>query len=115
MTKPSRIGWWALCVVLFSSCQPSTFLIGKDRSYAYFGRERAKQYQELCVRNELRSILTDSGLTDDMKSDLYEYVCSEQRSYDKVASLYLFLTPEEKKSLMTSFVKHGYEVNYVNC
>jgi hypothetical protein len=115
MTKLSRIGWWALCVVLFSSCHPSTFLIGKDGSYAYFGRGRPHLYQELCVRDELRSILSESGLPDDMKGDFYEYACSEQRSYDKVVSLYLFLTPEEKERLKASFVKHGYEVNHVNC
>ncbi len=104
-----------LCAIFAAGCSPATFLISKDGESAFFGRERSSFYRLLCTGEELKTILADADLSSDVKNDLYHYTCSDQRSYDKVVSLYVFLTPDEKKKLKSAFIKHGYEVNYLNC
>jgi hypothetical protein len=104
-----------LCMALLSGCGPSTFLINKAGTSAYFGRNSQYLNKMLCRKDELRLILADADLPREMESDLYRYNCSEERSYDKVISLYLFLTPAEKMRLKRAFEKHGYEVNRLHC
>ncbi len=105
----------ALCVVLLAGCGPSTFLIDKAGTSAYFGRNNQYLNKKLCTSGELRLILADADLPREIESDFYRYTCSEERSYDKVISLYLVLTPVEKMQLKRAFEKHGYEVNRLHC
>jgi len=105
----------ALCVVLLAGCGPSTFLIDKAGTSAYFGRNNQYLNKKLCTSDELRLILADADLPGEIESDFYRYTCSEERSYDKVISLYLVLTPAEKLQLKRAFEKHGYEVNRLHC
>lgn len=102
-------------LILFTGCAPTTFLIGKDGNAAYFGRDRACFRKLLCIRGELDAVLASAELTNDQKKDFRTYVCSDERSFEKVLSLYLFLTPDEKSSLKKAFEKHGYDVNYIRC
>lgn len=104
-----------LCVLLFAGCGPSTFLIDKAGNSAYFGRNNQFLNKKLCTTDELRLILADADLPREMESDFYRYSCSAERSYDKVISLYLVLTPVEKLQLKRAFEKHGYEVNRLHC
>lgn len=101
---------------LLAGCAPSTFLIQKGTSNAYyFGSESKKAYEMLCSGGELKKVLRDAELHEDIKDELYRYVCTEARSFDKVVSLYIFLTPEEKKNLKSAFVKHDFIINTVRC
>ena len=102
-------------MILVAGCSPSTFLINKAGTSSYFGNNSPFLHKMLCTRNELRLILADADLPREMQSDFYRYTCSEERSYDKVISLYLVLTPVEKKQLKRAFEKHGYEVNRLHC
>ena len=104
-----------LCVLLFAGCGPSTFLIDKAGTSAYFGSNSPFLHKMLCTRDELRLILADADLPRVMENDFYRYTCSEERSYEKVISLYLILTPVEKMQLKRAFEKHGYEVNRLHC
>jgi hypothetical protein len=106
-----------LCLIpaVVAACGPATFLIERDGTSAFFGRERPYLHTMLCDHAELKVVLRDADLPADVQNDFYRYACSEQRSYDKVASLYLFLTPREKINLKKAFEKHGYRVNYVPC
>jgi hypothetical protein len=105
----------ALCMVLLAGCGPSTFLIDKAGTSAYFGSKSPFLHKMLCTRDELRLILADADLPREMEGDFYRYTCSEERSYEKVISLYLILTPVEKMRLKRSFEKYGYEVNHLHC
>ena len=104
-----------LCAVLFAGCGPSMFLISKAGTSANFERENPFLRRMLCERGELSLVLANAGLPQDLKADFYRYVCSDERSYDKVVSLYLFLTPEEKNRLKKSFKRQGYDVNSLPC
>jgi hypothetical protein len=104
-----------LCMVLLAGCGPSTFLINKAGTSSYFGSNSPFLHKMLCTRDEFRLILADADLPREVESDFYRYTCSEQRSYEKVISLYLFLTPVEKMQLKRAFEKHGYEVNRLHC
>lgn len=104
-----------LPVLFLAACGPSTFIVTKDGYAGYFGRDQAFLRTLLCVRGDLEAVLASAVLPEEIKSDFRRYVCSEERSYDKVLSLYLFLTPDEKKSLKSAFEKQGYEINNVHC
>lgn len=106
---------WFLCAALLAGCGPTTFLIDKDGTFAYFGREKPYLHKTLCMREELKTILADAELPQEIQNDLQRAVCSDERSSDKVVSLYLFLTPEEKQKLKKAFEKHGYKVNQLSC
>lgn len=102
--------------LLISGCTPATFLIQKGNSMAYyFGTESRGAYKLLCESGDLKKVLRDAELPEDIKNDFYEYTCTESRSKEKVFSLYTFLTPEEKKSLKQAFVRHNYTINSVPC
>jgi hypothetical protein len=104
-----------LCMVLLTGCRPATFLIDRSGSSSYFGRNSPYLQKVLCTKGDLRLILADADLPEGLESDFYRYTCTEEKSYDKVISLYLFLTPAEKKRLKKAFEKHGYAVNHLHC
>jgi hypothetical protein len=105
----------AVCAVLFAGCGPTTFLIGKAGSYTNFGRDKPFFRKMLCERGELSRILANADLPQDLENDFYRYTCTKERSYDKVVSLYLFLTPAEKTRLKNAFKRQGYQVNSLPC
>ncbi len=112
--KKALMSLLALAFVL-AACKPTTFVITKgDRGY-YFGRESKSLQNMLCKTSDFKKILRDAKIPADVKSQFYEYVCSDRASKEKVVSLYTFLTPEEKKSLKRAFGRHGYTVNYIPC
>lgn len=113
-TLRGMISSLVFCFFLIS-CGPSTFLISKENRAYYFGRESDNLHRILCESGDLESVLNGTHIRDDLKSELYKYNCTEARSEQKVISLYLFLTPEEKKELKRSFVLHDYVINYVPC
>lgn len=98
-----------------SGCSPSTFIISKNGRAYYFGRESDRLYDTLCLSGDLKSILDETPLPGKIHDDLYNYSCSEERSEKKVIATFLFMTPEEKKALKSSFIRHGYTINYVPC
>ena len=104
-----------LAALALSACGPSTFLINRDGVSSYFGRGGGTLQKRLCAGNDLAAILSDANLPADIREDFTIYSCSKERSSEKVLSLYLFLTPEQKKDLKQAFVRHGYEVNHINC
>jgi len=104
------------CLALVAACAgPSTFLLGKNGDYEYFGKDRPYLRKLLCKQGELEAVLSSAALPADRKKDFQRYICSDERSYDKVISLYLFLSPEEKRSLKKAFEQQGYEVNRMPC
>lgn len=102
-------------LLLLSGCAPSTFLFNNGIRAYYFGSESKGAYKMLCKSGDLGNILRDADLPEEIKKDVYEYACTEHRSNEKVISLYTFLTPEEKKSLKRSFIRHNYTINSVPC
>ncbi len=104
-----------LIAFALSACGPSTFLINRDGVSSYFGRERGDLQKRLCMGNDLAAILSDTDLPSDIRDDFTTYSCSNERSSEKVLSLYLFLTPEQKHDLKQAFGRHGYEVNRISC
>ena len=104
-----------LCATLFVGCGPSTFLIEKDGSSAYFGSDRPFLRSMLCSRGDLKTILAHADLPADVRGDFLRYVCSDNRSFESTTSLYLFLSPEEKSRLKKAFEQQGYRGNYINC
>lgn len=100
---------------LLAGCAPSTFIFNNGKRSYYFGSESKGAYKMLCESGELKKILRDAELSEEIKKDFYEYACSEQRSNERVISLYTFLTPDEKKQLKKAFTRHHYKVNAVAC
>lgn len=100
---------------LLVGCGPTTFLVGKDDRYAFFGRTNTSLAKDLCATGELRTILDDATIPAIAKDGFYRYICTPEYNRDMVLSIYAFMTPEEKKELMRAFIRHGYDVNLVHC
>ncbi len=106
---------FAIAALLFTACQPSTFLISKGNRAYYFGRQSSSLKQILCDSGDFKKVLRDTKMPEHLKDDFYRYVCTKEASKEKVIALYNFLTPDERKSLKRAFVRHGYAINYVPC
>jgi len=101
--------------LVLAGCAPGTFIVSNGIKAYYFGSESKGAYKMLCESGELKKVLRDADLPEEVRKDFYAYACSEERSNKKVISLYTFLTPEEKKSLKRSFIRHDYTINSVPC
>lgn len=113
-----RLGKFLLAAALLAAlagCAPTTFLVSKDGSSIYFGRRNSALAARLCSSGELTGILDRADIRRIARDGLYRYNCTDEYSRDKVLSLYLFLSPEEKQELMRAFVSFGYEVNLIRC
>ncbi|MGC2063309.1 MAG: hypothetical protein WA610_10030 [Thermodesulfovibrionales bacterium] len=104
-----------LTLGLLAACGPTTFIISKDNRAYYLGRKSENLHTMLCKSGDLELILSETIMPDDLKKELYRFNCTEERSKEKVLSLYLFLTPEEKEDFKSVFRRHGYTINYVPC
>lgn len=102
-------------VLTLVGCAPSTFIISKDDRAYYFGRESKVLRVMLCDSGDLKRILSETIMPENLKEDLLRYNCSEDQSEKKVIATFLFLTPEEKDDLKSAFIRHGYVINYVPC
>lgn len=104
----------ALSVLTLTAGCSSTFLVSKDGRGYFFGRDRDELYRMLCDSGDLKKILEDTNLLQDVKDNLYKYNCT-QRSGDKVKEIYASLTVEQRKDLRTAFKMNGYDINYLPC
>jgi len=102
-------------LLFFAGCGPSTFILNKDGVAAYFGREEGFLHTLLCDAGDLKKVLSETGIPGNIQQDLYRYNCTAERSAEKLISLYLYLSPEEKLELQRAFKKHDYVINYINC
>ncbi len=105
----------ALLCALSAGCGPTTFIISKDNRAYYLGRKSESLHTMLCKSGDLERILSETIMPEDLKKELYRFNCTAERSKEKVISLYLFLTPEEKEDFQSVFRRHGYTINYVPC
>ncbi len=101
--------------VLLAGCTTTTFIVSKDGRAYYLGRKGRGLYDMICKSGDLKTVLSETSLTDDLKEEFYRYSCTDEQSKEKVVALYTFLTPEEKKQLKSGFWRHGYDINYVPC
>ena len=104
-----------LAVLFFAGCATTTFIVSKDGRAYYLGTKSNALYNMLCRSGDLEHALAETSVPDDLKKDFYRYNCSEERSREKVISLYTFFTPVEKEELKSAFRRHGYDINYVPC
>lgn len=102
-------------ISLSIGCGPTTFLVGKDGYFTFFGRKNTQLAKDLCTSGELRIILDDAKIPAIARDGLFRHTCTAEYSRDTVLSIYAFMTPDEKKELMRAFARHGYEVNDVHC
>ena len=100
---------------LLVGCGPTTFLVGKDGYYTFFGRMNTRLAKNLCTTGELRTILDDALIPAIAKDGLFRHICTAEYSREMVLSIYAFMTPEEKRELWRAFTRRGYEVNLVHC
>ena len=104
-----------LVLFLIFSCAPSTFLISKSGHTYYLGRDDKTLRAMLCDSGDLKAILAEADIPDDIKKDLMAYNCTDQHSGQMVISTYLLLSPDEKETLKSAFIRHGYTVNSMAC
>ncbi|MDA8099309.1 MAG: hypothetical protein M0042_06755 [Nitrospiraceae bacterium] len=102
-------------LLALAGCGSTTFLVGKDGYYTFFGRKNTDLGKALCTTGELRTILDDAQIPGIAKDGFFRYSCTPEYSRDMVLSIYTFMTPDEKKELMRAFARRGYEVNLVHC
>ena len=102
-------------ISLLAGCGPTTFLVGKNGYYTFFGRQNTDLGKDLCASGELQLILSDASIPAIARDGFFRHICTQEYSRDLVLSIYAFMTPEEKKELMRAFTRRGYEVNLVHC
>lgn len=115
MKKTSLLITAAVAISLLAACGPTTFLLGKNGEYAFFGRRNTDLGKELCRSGEMRAILDDAGIPSIARDGFYRYICTQEYNWETVQSIYAFMTPEEKRELMRAFARRGYDVNLVSC
>ena len=103
----------ALCLTVMAGCS-KTFVVTKDGRGYFFGSSRDELYKMLCESGDLKKILNDTHLPQEIKDSLFKYNC-EERSGDKVKEIYAGLTPEQRRELRLTFQLHGYDINYLPC
>lgn len=104
-----------LALPLLASCGPTTFLVSRDGYSTYLGRKTTDLGIRLCTSGDLQGVLASADIPPIAKDGFYRYICTNEYNWDKVVSIYQFLSPDEKKDLMRAFAKFGYEVNLVRC
>jgi len=115
MTRTHAAIWTIALALFLGGCGPATFILNKDGVAAYFGRENGFLHTLLCDRGDLKQVLSETSIPANIQNDLYRYNCTAERSADKIISLYLYLSPEEKLELKHAFTKHDYRINYMSC
>jgi hypothetical protein len=115
MRRCRRMLTGLLTILFLAGCATTTFIVSKDGRAYYLGTKSNAMYAMLCKSGDLEHLLAEISVPDDLKKDFYRYNCSEERSKEKVASLYTFFTPAEKEELKSAFRRHGYDINYVPC
>lgn len=104
-----------MLTIFFTGCSSTTFIISKNSKAYYFGRDSKVLRAMLCDSGELKEILSETTIEEDIRNELYRYNCTDEHSKEKVVSIYLFLSPEEKEQLKRAFRNHDYTINYVPC
>ena len=102
-------------VALFTAGCTSTFLAHKDGKTFHLGNKTKTMYTMLCDSGDFKKILADTSLSQQMRNDLYQYNCLEEKGGQKVKEIYTSLTPGQRKSLRVAFKKNGYDINYRPC
>jgi hypothetical protein len=104
-----------VAAVLLAGCGPTTFIISKDGRAYYLGRKSQGLHDMICRSGDLKRVLDETSIPEDLRQEFYRYNCTQEHSKEKVVSLYLFLSPEEKEELKSAFRRHGYTINFVPC
>lgn len=112
----NRLFYAALCLLIIAvvGCS-STFLVSKDGKGYFLGSRSDAIYRMLCDSGDLKKVLSDTRLAEEMKDDLYRYSCSTERSGDRIKKIYAAMTMEQRKELRGAFTKNGYDINYLPC
>jgi len=103
----------AVLILVTAGCT-SNFLITKDGKAYFFGSRGEAIYKMLCESGDLKTILADTKLPQDTKSEIYRYNCTEP-SKEKLKEVVASMTPEDRRDLRISFQTHGYDINRINC
>lgn len=101
-------------VLLLAACS-STFVVSKDGKGYFLGSRSADLYRMLCESGDLKRVLADTRLSEELRGELYRYNCTAEKSGDKVRQIYAAMTSEQRKDLRTAFTRNGYDINYMPC
>lgn len=96
-------------LLLFTGCT-KTFLVSKDCDTYFFGSNNQTLVRMLCTSGDLKKVLADARLSEDVVAALYQAQCAD-RSREKLERIYGSLSREEQEALQSAFRKHGYEIN----
>jgi len=113
--KNARIAIIGLIMLLGACGSSSTFVASKDGRGYYLGNSKSAAYEMFCQSGDLKKILADTSLAQEMREELYQYNCGADRSNDKVRKLYASMTADQRKDLRRAFKRNGYDVNYIQC
>jgi hexokinase len=102
-------------MALLAAACGSTFVASKDGRGYYLGSGSNAAYKMFCESGDLKKILSETQLPQEMKDSMFEYNCGTGQSKEKVKQLFASMTPEQRKDLRTAFRKNGYDINYIPC
>jgi len=105
----------AAVALVTGACSSSTFLVHKGGKAYYLGNESKTMEAMICDSGDLKKILSGTELTKQMKTDLYRYNCSAEKSGKQVKEIYALMTPGQRKGLRVAFKENGYDINYRPC
>jgi hexokinase len=100
---------------LLAAACGSTFVASKDGRGYYLGSGSNAAYKMFCESGDLKKILSETQLPQEMKDSMFEYNCGVGQSKEKVKQLFASMTPEQRKDLRTAFKHNGYDINYIPC
>jgi len=79
-----------MLTVFLVGCDSTTFIISKNSKAYYFGRDSKVLRAMLCDSGELKEILSETTIDEDIRNELYRYNCTDEHSKEKVVSIYSF-------------------------
>ena len=109
--------FFAILVVasVFLGCSPNRFIVYKHGQAYYFATKREGLYDMLCKTGDFKKVLAAAPTIPPATSKgLYYYNCVKPDA-NKVQSLFVSLTPDQRKNLLDAFMNEGYEINFWPC
>ncbi len=122
-----RFLWFAVFLLILTACGGRGVYLYENRADPYGGPDRpwliigargagsAELEDKLCRKGELRQILSEAGVRNRARENLFLAACGPRASAERFLEIYYALPDETRLRLKETFEKHGYSLNDYGC
>ncbi len=100
---------------VLAGCSANRFIVYKNGNAYYFASRSEGLKKMLCASGDFKKVLVAApSIPAATSRDLYYYTC-EKSNPNKVQTLFISLTPDQRKTLLNAFMAEGYDINFWPC